>query len=726
MNRKHPKSTSEIVTNAVPINQDDSYIIYGDSPSDHIKASETLSRTINACTGVVHAHSRMGFDPTNVGGINISGRSEMTMEGYEAWRPSEKSRSTDIKWIIIQSDLCYKRHGLIRNIIDLMGDFASQGIRLVHPNKRIEKFYQNWFGKVGGPERSERFLNNLYRLGNVVIRYQTAKINVAIEQRLQKTSATPDMDVTQIKVSRKEIPWKYVFLHPATIDVIGGALANFVGDPHYAIQLPMSLAKIIKAPKNEIEKSLVANLPNEIREAALSHKAIPLPKDKTRVFSYKKDDWQAWGDPMISSILIDISLYEKMKLADRAALDGAISNIRIFKLGSLEHKIIPGEAAATKLASILEANTEAGTLDLIWGPDIELIESKTNVHEFLGVGKYEPTLIAIYAGLGIPPTLTGTFGAAGTTNNYISLKTLTQRLEYGRDLLVQFWNEQIRVVQEAMGFRFPAKVEFDMMNLGDEAAEKALLIQLADRNLISDELLQRHFAHDPDMERIRINKENNDRENGRMVPKAGAFHDPMFEQALVKVFAQTGVITPSQAGVELKPNKRGEKPALEMKQPAVSIGNPPGKKPSNTPNQPPGRPRNSKDTVVRKEKTFRPKVKATVLAIWAYAAQEDIAKHLNSMLLQRFQKSSFRELTAQETEQVEKLKFGVLCNLEPFSVVTDKTIFNALGSCASSDFIFTYKQWYSQISTTLDRNLNLDERKRIQAAVYAAYKGEEE
>src|SRR5690606_11461642 len=147
-------------------------------------------------------------------------------------------------------------------------------------------------------------------------------------------------------------------------------------------------------------------------------------------------------------------------------------------------------------------------------------------------------LMAIYSGLGIPPTLTGTFGAAGTTNNFISLKTLTQRLQYGRNILIEFWNQEIAIVQQAMGFRFPAKVEFDIDNLGDEIQEKALLVQLADRNLISDELLQQRFKHDPEMEKIRLNRENKDRKGDYMVQKSGPFHSPEFDKELKKVALQ--------------------------------------------------------------------------------------------------------------------------------------------------------------------------------------------
>ena len=72
----------------------------------------------------------------------------------------------------------YSRVGIIRNVIDLMSDFASQGLSLFTPNKTIERFYRKWFQEVNGTDRSERFLNYLYRTGNNVVNQRsTAKIN---------------------------------------------------------------------------------------------------------------------------------------------------------------------------------------------------------------------------------------------------------------------------------------------------------------------------------------------------------------------------------------------------------------------------------------------------------------------------------------------------------------------------------------------------------------------
>ena len=41
------------------------------------------------------------------------------------------------------------------------------------------------------------------------------------------------------------------------------------------------------------------------------------------------------ANPLVYAILDDIVMLEKMRLADMSALDGAISNIRLWTLGNL-------------------------------------------------------------------------------------------------------------------------------------------------------------------------------------------------------------------------------------------------------------------------------------------------------------------------------------------------------------------------------------------------------
>lgn len=566
MAKKYPKS--DAIQNA-ELADSEAYVTWGDD----LKSKQDALKQTSGCLeeyGLFRANA--GFrnrnnDYSNLLPGDIHGKPGLTRRGYDYFRPDE-AVPTEIKQIIRRADDIYQRVGLVKNVIDLMADFAVQGIKPVHKNKRIERFYRKWFKKVKGKERSERFLNNIYRVANVVINRQTAKISLKTADEFFKVNATADtteQDDDTTSVDKREIPWRYTFIDPVYVNVSAGPLASFVGQKRYELLIPASLRRIISSPKTDNEKVIISSLPKQILEAAQTKKPYPLDPQKTLVFHYKKDDWQSWAYPMIYSIMDDITVIEKLKLADMAALDGAISNIRIFKLGNLEHKIAPTKAAASKLSNILQNNVGGGTLDLVWGPDIEMLESSTNVHQFLGENKYIPHMNSVYAGLGIPPTLTGTFGAAGTTNNFISLKTLTQRLQYGRDVLVSFWEKEFELVQKAMGFKYSARLEFDRMDLSNEDAEKALLIQLADRNIISDELLQTRFGFDPEMEKVRLNRESRDRDNNRMVPKSGPWHDPMFEEGMKKVALQIGLATPSQVGIELEKKKAGEKTVLEMK-----------------------------------------------------------------------------------------------------------------------------------------------------------------
>ena len=692
-------------------------IKYINGAVDEYRGIQSYERT-SADYGFTHDYSDLA--------TNVSGRPGLTRRDYEAFRPQE-AIPTRPKDIIAKADDIYQHVGLIKNIVDLMGDFGSQGIRVTHPNKTIQRFYRKWFERVGGTERSERFLNNLYRLANVVVRIQTAKLSKKDGRRLEKVIAQPDLHMEKIGVKHGEIPIKYTFLHPGTIDVIGGDLASFVGKPQYMFKIPQHLRRIILNPRGTEQRKLVAALPEEIKQAAKTQHGVPLPQDKTRVFHYKKDDWQDWARPMIYAVMTDINILEKMKLADTAALDGAISNMRIFKLGSLDHKIAPTRAAASKLAEILESNVGGGTMDLVWGPDIELIESRSEIYKFLGAEKFTPHLNNVYAGLGIPPTLTGMFGAAGTTNNFISLKTLMQRLHYGRDRLDDFWNLELEKVQFAMGFRFPAKIEYDIDNLGDEVAEKSLLIQLADRNLISDELLQYRFSHDPDMEKIRMNRENRERDSGAFIPKSGPWHDPQIGVSYKKIGLQKGSLTPGQIGLKEDTKRRDMRIFKQNKDDPPVI---PDRSllQQKKQNQIPGRPKNAKDKEKRKKKEFKPKVRAR-LEIWLNDAHKQIAEIVNSIYLAELNKKNMRFLTAQEMQQVERIRFGVLLMLEPLQDITTEVIYQKLsiGVVKETDKIWTtnlhnlYNKCINDVSKDLGRQPILAERQQIQSQFYISY-----
>ncbi len=675
------------------------------------------------------------FTYANNGGRNFkdltshqSSRPGLRNSDYDFFRSNERVPSKP-KDIIAFARKSYRQIGLIRNAIDLMGDFACQGIRLVHPNKRIERFYNDWFSRVAGKAVSERFCNLLFREANVPIRMKTAKINKNKRLEMQKTVADIDMKaiLNTDTFKKGELPWQYVFLDPLLLDVVGGPLASLSGKFNYRMDIPKHLKRElvkIKQGGTGAERDLIDSIPEELLDPT-NNKGILLPPDKTFVYHYKKDDWQVWADPMTYACFDDLILYQKLKLADKAALDGAVNKIRVWKLGSLDHKLAPTASAASALGDILGANTGGGTMDIVWGPDIELIETGTDVQRFLGDEKYRPTLMSIYSCLGIPPTLTGTFGASGTTNNFISLKTLTERLNYVRSVLLSFWNKQIQIVQKSMGFRFGAQVEFDFMHLEDPSTMAQLLINLADRNIVSDEFVQRNVKAKPEIEQKRILSESKQRNRGVMQEKVSPYHSVDKEFSLEKIALQTGVATPSEVGLDLNERKEGEEPALEMRT----------KKRDSSPKQQnlpfpdddsnqgaPGRPKNSKDKEERKPRGFKPALKASV-ELWAKKTQDKISKVVNPALLSQFNKKNMRSLSSDQFEQAEKIKFEILCNLDYNTDLTKEVIFAAIKKPEDGIEIHNEcDQWISEASEDFGRRLSIEEIRSIRTSYYCYLK----
>jgi hypothetical protein len=719
MPKKYPKS--DVIQNAEPTPPEEAYVFWDDNAQSKVEAQKASAGALDEYTLInkTTANSRYRTDFSNLDG-KTGGRPGLTRSDYDYFRP-EEAVPQKIKSVMYRADDVYQRVGLVKNVIDLMGDFATQGIRIVHRNKRVEKFYKRWFEKINGKDRSERFVNNLYKTGNVVIDRQTGRLTTKAAEGMFKSLSAADYTIMPpAKVEKRVIPWKYTFLNPIYTDVAAGPLSSFVHDKRYELILPATLRKLINTPKNDAEKQVIAQLPDQIIEAAKSKKKYPLDPSRTFVYHYKKDDWQTWAYPMIYAIMDDITVIEKLKLADMSALDGAISNIRIFKLGNLEHKIAPTKAATSKLAQILGNNVGGGTMDLVWGPDIELLESKTNVHQFLGEGKYTPHLNAVYAGLGIPPTLTGTYGAAGTTNNFISLKTLTQRLQYGRDVLVKFWNQEIEMVQKAMGFKYPARIEFDRMDLSNEEAEKSLLIQLADRNIVSDEIVRSRFGFDPEMEKLRVNQEHKEHKRKATPAKVSPYHDPNFESAIKKLGVQLGMLTPSEVGVELNNKESGQKSLLELKDKFEKPKKPPVTE--KIPGQPgEGRPMNSKDTEKRKEKEFKPQTGAS-LSIWAINAQEAISEIVNPIMLDFYGKKNLRGLSHIEAGELEEVKSKILFNIKPYSVIdrdSVELVFNIINTQANLELMGHYIDWQKSVQQDLPHTMSLDDQKQAKASFYS-------
>ena len=650
----------------------------------------------------------------NIAQPNVSVRQGYDRRDYDFFRPGEQipTRELDIIAACMQS---YEKIGIVRNTIDMMSEFACQGIDLVHPNPRIEDFYKQWFSKINGKERTERILNLFYRAGNLIVKRNTAKLKPEDADNLKRGIAA-DVKVEKTKtIKPMEIPWEYVIYNPLAIEVYGSELAPYWGQKYfkYGIRIPEFIDKKLKNPEIEVYREFISKVPKEVTDLARKGgKVIPLDSDKITAIYYKKDDWQVWARPMIFAIMEDLIMLRKMKLADLSALDGAVSHIRMWRLGSLDHKIMPTENAIARLAEMLMNNVGGGTMDLIWGPELDFKESSVDISKFLGEEKYKPVLNNIFAGLGIPPGLTGLSTSGGFSNNYIGLRTLVERLEYGRDKIVEFWTKEIKIVQQAMGFRQPAQLVFDKHVLSDEAAMLRLLVEMSDRNLISDEAIQERFDLIPEIERVRLNRETRRRESETMPPKLGPFSTDT-KEAVKKIFAQNGRMGPSDFNIEAS-----DAVEAEPKQPSVAPPN--EEKPKGKPGQ--GRPNGKKDDLKRNRRTVKP-VNASQWYEEKYYKIEEIT---TPAFLASVSKASIEDLSDAEYQSFENFKIGLLSQFMQKDSVTKQKVQAALSSeiVIPKPLKALIKLTEQKLEKKQKRPLEFYQKRKIALSAYAIYAGD--
>ena len=601
---------------------------------------------------------------------NIHVRSEYTKDDYYYFRRSEQ-QSRDPKRIMKMCKDAYDNVGIIKNTIDLMTDFACKGVRIVHKNKKIQSFLRQWFKFVSGREVCQKMLRAVYRDGNCITeRFDGDIKNKAVER--WKAQGFVDQPVFA-----KKIPKKYIVHNIQSIEKVGDSVVT--ERPIFFFRPSLNNSEDMKFYTKEKKIELKTLYP-EYKDGEY----LELEGSRVYDYYYKKDDADKWAKPMTFAIMNELVMLDKVELADMSALDGAISNIRLWTLGSFEHNVFPSREGISKLRQILANNVGGGVMDLVWGPELSFKESNTQIHHFLGKEKYEAILTLIYAGLGIPPTLTGSSTASGFTNNFISIKTLVERLQYGRDILIDFWEKQIDLVMRAMSFTGVARVLFTYNVLSDEAAEKALLIDMVDRDLISAESVRDAFGFDPEIEQIKVSREA--RRRGTSVPyKASPYHNPNIESEKEKLYVQSGAYPPSQFGVQVDEKYDvAPKEVDQAQQEKFNGSNPEG-----------GRPYNAKDKLPRKQKKVKVSRGFVTRMLWYSKAQDKIDQIVNPIYLAALEKKNLTNLTKSEFLELERMKFDAASNLKYGEEFTENEVFSVLNMNASESALDNYTIAYS-------------------------------
>ena len=653
------------------------------------------------------------------GGRTTASSSDINLKsGHNRWdvdthRPEDRVPTSHSE-IIQLVQAIYKKNGLVKNIIDLMSDFASEGLDLRHPIKSQERFYKEWAKKVSLESRANDFMRYLMRDASVIIRRKTALIKKSLVKEMSKAdySNTEPVDERKFnekpetmgpdktKINKREIPWSYVFLSPTMIEKIGGAIGKYFGSQSLAMRISTELSQSISNPKTKAEKEFAKKLPAEIIQAVKrGSKLISLDPDKIYIDYYKKDDWEDWGTPFVMGVIEEVLLKDKMKKADMAALDGVVNAVRLWKLGNSDKQIFPTPAAVNKLINILQHNVGGGVLDLVWDDMIDFKIDYPPIDKILGSAKYESVNKDIIRGLGIPDALIGggESGAGNAQTVFVQLKTLVERLEYVRLKCIAWIENELQLVADAMQFKKIPNVTFQTMSLRDEVAEKALIIQLLDRNIVSAETVQKIFGKDFEIELENMKFENGIRDKSPgLLEKSGPYYRPVSVMDYQR-----------KTQIELENLKGGG---------GENLG---GDQPSKEGITSPGRPPNTKDLEKRKVRT--PKT----LSVYKAMAENfliSIDEIIDPIFLQKNDCRNLRGLTKEKKDLLNSIKFNILACAD-INTKLDKDVIESIiggeNNIKINVFYKSFNEFINEYVNVFGKEPSIDEKRSLAASAWA-------
>jgi hypothetical protein len=633
----------------------------------------------------------------------ISVRPPMNRETYEYFRPNESipagNSQEDLRAIMKMCRAAYEKVGIIRSVIDMMSEFGADGIEIIHPDKEPNAFYQAWAERIKLEDRAERGLSWLYKSGQFAVRRKFGRIPSKNLKKLKDT-------IPSIKdgTGNGRIPLEYTFYDPSTLELVGGSVGALSQEQIYAIRVPFQFFDGFRTPRNDLERKVFDKLPSEIKDAILGNVTgdglymIPIPTDKLYVGFYKKDDSDIWAKSFIYSILDDIIYNDKLKLAKTAGLDNWYNVLRVWKLGDHKEKIIPSPDAFARLSSILENNTGGGAADLIWSSDIEMEEYYPPLDKLVN---FEENLHSIMLGLGVPEGLVGgkAQGSAGMTQNYLGLKNLIKRLEAGRRAIRQWLESEIDIIQKEMGFKKRPIIRFKNNDLHDEQTYYNILMQLVDRNVISDTTMLERLDEIPSIERQRLIDEQKLRDENMIPEKASPFHKPDLEQ---------------QQEHEMKKIREQGKMEIQKMDAAPDNSSNLQKKTNKVP-RPAGRPTRSRDTVTRKRRDNKVKASYVLEATKIYDSIDEFTK---TKLTDMFGVASVRQLNSTQEKDLEEFKDALFGNCRPFISPTEENFASAVenptGLCG--DFQAIYKELLQEAGA---EKLTQDQKRILKISAFA-------
>jgi hypothetical protein len=646
--------------------------------------------------------------------ITASLRPGYDRSNYNQNRPLDAVPTEDHK-IMRACRNAYEKVGIIRSVIDLMIEIAIEGMEIVSTNDSLENFYRNWAHKTNLVDRAEKFANHFLVEGNVVVRRRMGELETKTVRKMKRgnslTAETKNLPADYLEPGM--IPIDYVFYDPSTIDLVGDELAALANYRKYGLKVTSkTIAKLAGVDRKHLER-IIPELPEEVRSLITSRGArnaistgnfivIPIPENRVYVAHYKKCDSDVWAKSFIYSILNDVVYNEKLRLAKISALDGFYNSIRLWKLGDHTNEIWPGELSFERLGDVLQEHP-GGVLDVIWDSAIELEDFYPPVER---LQNFDESVDSILLGMGIHGSLVGgSEGGSNASNTFIGLRNMIKRIDGLRRALTRWLDTEFEVITKNMGFQNKPQVKFSVSNLFDQQTYFKLLVDLADRDIISGESVLNKIGEMSDLERRRIKEESEHRKEMDVPQKRSSLDQPYIPKNNTERQKEL-----AKFNHELSRDNSTDAPYSSSRPDNGGSGGGDPEKNSDGP----GRPAGSPDTQPRNRRFRSGTAVASVLK--SSRIQDKLDKIVDDTYLVYNKIGNKRQLSSEQRQELNRAKTEMLASLstDTFSNIDEVSdLIEAADSTKTNEFMSKYN------SAIADEKYSADEERLIKSQIHA-------
>lgn len=477
--------------------------------------------------------------------------------------------------IIAQCHMAYLGYGIVRNIVDLYADFATEGVEIEHPDASVRNFYRTWARKIGLEERCHNMFLNLFVSGQTFVHRRWATLDEGSKRAMKRSEASENIGDTLIvrgktrdtsiearendfidwflskkgneyisdltkadkKVvgdappsaseeglpqnTSKQIPWGYTFLNPLQMEMRGRKIR---GDSYWVMALDkrdaLDVARGLGMRSSQDLGTTEVNIPREFLTRMNSYQGpgsgysaeIKLTKEELSVVQAPgKFDWFDWAVPFVYPALQALYFKDCLRSMEIRACQSIINAVFLYKLGNLKEGFPAEDEHFERLADMLQM--PGSVMNILWNDQISAEVIQPKVEGIFDIDKHKSADHDIMTALGVPEVLTGG-GGGSFSNSFIAVSTVLERLESYRNQVKDWLMGEMKIVADAMGFQKLPTIRFGRTSLQDEKAYQAFVTGLYDRNILSADTLLRQADTTVDTEVAKLKEENNLREQG--------------------------------------------------------------------------------------------------------------------------------------------------------------------------------------------------------------------